>query len=298
MGTPFLWIHRPLAQEGEFDAAKRLWCSLTTPFRSCIPANSTVFARYGTVPNPFELEAELKERGSKCINPARVTSDIASFDWYRQLEQANIPTAKTWLEGIDNFSALSEGRYVVKGKTNSRKWHWDTHMFANNLEELSQVRQRLYDDPFIAEQGLIVRRFIDFETFARDMRGMPVTNEWRVFCLHGEYVASGFYWANWIDELEDLAPRINFDVTPQKAIECAVRAAKALPYPFVAIDVARVSTASYSVPDNNSPLEVESSLKWDDGWMIVEVNDGCMSGLCTINPEAFYSALRKATMGW
>lgn len=297
MGSPFLWINRSLAPADEYSMAEAAWGKFYTPFRSCIPAGSTVFARYGTVPYPFELEAELRERGSKCINPATATQSIAGFGWYRLFEEARIPTPKTWFEW-DDFSTLPEGRYVAKGRANSRKWDWDTHMYADTVAEVVEVRKRLYDDPFIAEQGLAVRRFVDFESYGKDVRGMPVTNEWRVFCLNGEHVASGFYWANWVDELKERRPNMDWDNVPSEAVECAVRAAKALPYPFVAIDVARVSAASYGLSDANSAPEVDSALMWDGGWMVVEVNDGCMSGLCTIEPEAFYLALRKATMGW
>jgi hypothetical protein len=298
MGAPFLWLHHPLAPSEEKEVAHKVWGKLSTRFRSTIPAASTVFARYGNVPNPFELEAEFSVRGSKCINPAATTKSISEFDWYHLLTDANLPTPRTWFEGVDNFQDLKEGSYVVKGKTNSRKWNWKTHMFAPNLYVLDRVRKNLYDDPFIAEQGLVVREFVPLESFAVDLNGMPVTNEWRFFFLNGKEIAGGFYWANWIDELQEQHPETNFLVPPPEALECARRAAKTLPYPFVAIDVARVSTASYGVSDTNSPTEVASAIKWDDGWMVVEVNDGCMSGLCTINPEAFYLALRKATMGW
>lgn len=268
---PAIWINHPLAPAEEIEAAASVSGRFFYRFRSQIPAMSVVFARYGNVPNPHELELELAWRGSRCVNPASVTKAIENFDWYEPVVRNEIPTPRTWFEGFDS---LPEGRYVAKGRTNSRKWNWNTHMYAENLESLLQVRRNLYDDPFIAEQGIVVREYIEFDSYDIDVNGMPVTNEYRVFVLNGKVVASGFYWANWIDELEDRFPDRDWNSTPDPGLNLALDAADTLGYPFVAVDVASASGQ----------------------WMVVEVNDGNMSGLCCIDPIEFYRGV-MATMG-
>ncbi|MCH8518123.1 MAG: ATP-grasp domain-containing protein [Cyclobacteriaceae bacterium] len=268
--NPAIWINHPLAPCEEIDAAASVARRFFYRFRSQIPAQSVVFSRYGSVPNPHELELELKWRGSRCVNPASVTKAIENFEWYEILVRDGIRTPRTWFEGFDS---LPEGRYVAKGRTNSRKWNWCTHMYAEDLGSLLQVRQNLYDDPFIAEQGIVVREFIEFDSYDKDVNGMPVTNEYRVFVLDGKVIASGFYWANWIYELEQRSPERDWNETPEPAIGLARDAARSLGYPFVAVDVASVG----------------------DEWVVVEVNDGNMSGLCCIDPETFYRNLLHST---
>lgn len=98
---------------------------------------------------------------------------------------------------------------------------------------------------------------------------MPITNEWRVFCFGQQILASGYYWASYDEETVNLRPK----TLPEDAYLTVKQALKRLrPDIFCAIDVAE---------------------KASGGWVVVEVNDGQMSGLSLVDPLELYSNLYR-----
>lgn len=144
-------LRDPDVREEKHIAEKYL--TLTTQ-RNNVPSNSLVIGRYACLPYYRELELDLECCNSKLINSYtqhRYIADIMNY-----AEDLAEFTPKTFTE----WGHISSGDWVVKGRTNSRKFQWNTHMFASGREQLLQVVTRLLDDPLIGDQGLVVREYI------------------------------------------------------------------------------------------------------------------------------------------
>jgi hypothetical protein len=254
-------FRKSLDEEGEFETACDSWgANKVLEFRSQVPDNSVVIGRYSVLPYYKELEEELSVKGSKLINSFNQHEFIARMKW---AEQINTP--RTW-STTHEIPSDYEGAFVLKGLTNSRKFQWNTHMFAPNRQAIPSVLGRLLDDSMIREQGIVIREFVPLRKLGEGINGLPVTNEWRCFFLGCDLLASGFYWAT----EPDLAPCAHI---PPAGLKEAQRAARTLSFStnFFVVDVAEC----------------------DDGsWKVIEVNDGQMSGLSLCDPRVLYDRLK------
>jgi len=237
-------------------------------YRSAIPPNSLVIGRYSVLPCYKELEDELAQNGSRLINSYRQHQFIADImEWAGPGGILEGLTPKTWTE----WGHLPEGQYVVKGRTNSRKHQWRTHMYAPNKAAIATVAQRLLDDSLIGEQGLVVREYIPLRQLAEGLNGLPITNEWRTFWMNQNgmpyLVGYGFYWSSH----PELADDSKFT---HQGFELARQAAKLL-----------VSHVNFFV------LDVAETAEGD--WIVIEVNDGQMSGTGMCNNYYLYSAIQN-----
>jgi hypothetical protein len=165
--------------------------------RSRVPANSLVVGRYSCLPYYGELAADLAVSGSRLINSPAQHSYIANFDYYEDIREYTFPT---WFSFQDIPSHLRESPFVVKGRTNSRKLQWKTHMFADNFKAAVTLGSELANDPLIGPQGVLIRQYVPLETLEVGINGTPITNEWRLFFYKGTLLAHGYYWAI-IDDL-------------------------------------------------------------------------------------------------
>lgn len=262
-------FRRDLDSEGEFDTAGRYLP--TMQYRTDIGTNQIVFGRYSVLPYYRELEQELIRKGSGLINSADQHEYIADVTRWANLGGAlhglTPPAYTTWGD-------LPEGQYVVKGRTNSRKHQWATHMFAPNRAAIPRIAQRLFDDALINEQGLVVRPYVPLKKLGDGLNGLPITNEWRTFWLKTprsdkpRNLGVGFYWASH-PELEAEA------YFSRQMTELAFMAAGLIAQHvnFFVLDVAE---------------------KEDGEAIIVEVNDGQMSGLSCIPAVKLYGELSRA----
>lgn len=226
-----------------------------------VPHNSLVVGRYSVLPYYLELERDLNMVGSKLINSFEQHRFIADIEkWYPIVSDVS---PKTW---FTRWDLIPEGKYVVKGKTNSRKWKWNTHMFADCKANLQKVINRLYDDMFISEQGICVREYIPLKTYDTGINGIRFTNEWRLFFLGKELFSYGYYWSCY--EREDEAD------LPEEALKFAREIGERISKhtKFFVLDIAE---------------------KEDGGWVLIEINDGQMSGLSSIEPADFYEDLSR-----
>lgn len=266
--------HVVLYRNIEDDPSERDICSrhvLTTTFRSAIAPGSVVIGRYSVLPYYAELEKELQSRGSRLINSWREHRFIAdASEWGGPGGALEGMTPRTWRS--DEWANLPEGSYVLKGRTNSRKTQWATHMFAATRADVPSVASRLYDDPFILQQGLIAREYIPLRKLDDGLNGLPITNEWRTFWLVVNGIplmlCSGYYWAS--------------------HPECAAAAS----FPKEANEVAH--HAAVRIADHASFFALDMAETADGRWIVVEVNDGQMSGLSMCNPEELYANMADA----
>ncbi len=234
------------------------------PYRTQVPEGSLVIGRYSVLPYYRELEAELALRGSRLINTYaehRYIADICA--WYEDLKDFTPKTYTQW-------GRLNEGEFIVKGKTSSRKHQWNTHMRASGREGLLKVIRRLMEDPFISQDGLVVREYIPLKKVAEGINGLPIVKEWRLFFYKENYLAGGFYWVTHLDEYQEQFG----DGIPQGVL-----------------DFAKVIAPIVSKRTNFYVMDIAE--KEDGGFVLIELNDGQMSGLSCNDPDYLYARMRE-----
>lgn len=225
--------------------------------------NSLVIPRYSALPFYRELEHDLQLQGSKMINSYYEHNYIASFDWYYDLEKY---TPKTWFSLQD--VPKNGGPFVLKGRTNSRKHQWNSKMFVKDFQEAVKVHYELInDDALISQQGVVIREYVELENFGVGVNGQPFANEWRCFFYKGKLLSYGYYWVN-----GDIIPdRSVFDSEAQSFVQEVADILKERVNFFV-VDIAKTK---------------------EGRWIVIEVNDGSMSGLSDNNPHELYFNLKR-----
>lgn len=254
--------------EGELDVCRRYLP--TEEYRSRIPSGSSVVGRYSVLPFYQELERELALGGSRLINSYVQHKWIADLlEWGGEYGVLAGLTPRTWT----NWARLPEGAYVVKGRTNSRKQQWNTHCFAPTRADIPRIAARLLDDTLIQDQGLVVREYVPLRKLEEGLNGLPITNEWRTFWLATSggprMLASGYYW--------------------QASHPEAARSAE---FAVAGVEIAREAAAL--VAPNVPFFVLDVAEREDGGWIVVEVNDGQMSGLCGVSAHDLYRNLADA----
>ncbi len=236
----------------------------TYNFRTEIPERSLVIGRYSCLPYYSELEKELALKKSVLVNSYEQHRYIADItNWYEDVKDFTPETFTEW-------SNLADGKWIVKGKTHSRKHQWKTHMFADGREQLMEVIKKLMDDLTISQDGLVVRKYVPLKRLDTAINDLPIVNEYRLFFYKENYVTGGFYWSNYYSDLRDKYPL----EAPEEALKFAKQIAKivSLKTNFFVLDVAE---------------------KENGGWILIEINDGQQSGLSCIEPDDLYKNLRK-----
>jgi hypothetical protein len=263
---PVILMRPSLAEEQEESIAKRYFDVYRQ--RSDVPSGSLVIGRYSVLPYYDELQADMQHNGSQMINTYRQHQWIADLSqWYQDFESI---TPKTWfrLEHLPDDG----GPFVLKGATNSKKFQWNTHMFAANKQEAGKVYSRLTQDGLVGDQDIYIRKYVPLRKLEEGLNGLPICEEYRLFFLDRQLVAGGFYWLSHID---DFTPSQVASLTPDNVPESfleAIRGCLGTRARFVVVDVARTETGE---------------------WIVVELNDGQMSGLSCVDPDYLYSRISR-----
>lgn len=256
-------------EANELDAARAVGFYCTNS-RMDICAGDTVIGRFSVLPFYREQERDLNSVGAELVNTTAQHEYVADISqWYPDLVGL---TPKTYFQG--EWGQLPDDKsFVVKGKTNSKKFLWNTHMFAEANYNVQDVVRRLLDDSLIGEQGLVVREYVPLMWFMIGMNGLPITYEYRFFVYNRRILSGGFYWSSHVEELERAGFRIPpADEVPNWILDAAI-ARIGEKCAFYAIDVARGAHG---------------------GWTVVEINEGQMSGLSENNPVTLYKNLFEA----
>lgn len=252
-----------LAEENELLTASNYFNIIES--RSRAQVGNLVVARYSALPYYDELEKDLLYINVKLINSFKQHRYIADLkNWYLDLEDL---TPKTWFRPED-VPIHENGSFILKGETNSRKHLWNTHMFAENRDSISNVFCKLLDDSLISTQQIYVRKFEKLKTFTIGLHDLPITNEFRFFVCDGEILSGGFYWSDHVDELEE-QPDLN--QVPKEFLQKVTKRI-GLNARFYVVDVGQ---------------------KENGDWIVIELNDGQMSGLSCNNPDILYKNLNK-----
>jgi hypothetical protein len=256
---PVVLFRKHLAEEGEFEVCQNYF--ETVELRTKCKDN-LVIGRYACLPHYNELAADLCMVGSRLINSPQEHRWIANFNWYDQLKDY---TPRTWFGYDFNLSNCCDynGPFVVKGRTNSKKFQWNKMMFARDKLQATNIACDLMADSYIGEQGIVFREYVPLETYEIGVNGLPFTNEWRMFFHRDILLSCGYYWS--------IAEKTDYECPPE-AIAFATEVAK----------IAK-SFATFFVLD---------VAKTEDGrWILIEVNDGQQSGLSENNPHMLYKNL-------
>lgn len=246
----------------ELAAARASFPSVA--LRTQVPSGSIAIGRYAVLPFYKELADDLAERGSMLINSVaqhRYVADVSS--WYQDLVGLTPETWLAWEDIPDDVGAL-----VVKGRTNSRKFSWKTHMFAEDKRAASEVAWRLLEDAVIGDQDLCFRRYVPLRTYHVGLQGLPITEEYRFFVCDGEVLCGAYYWSGHADDIDD-------SPSPER-----------IPKVFLDDVLARVgSRVRFYVVDVGITAEGQP--------IVIELNDGQMSGLSENDPLRLYARLRE-----
>lgn len=261
---PVILFRGSLAEEEELAAARKHFDVYEN--RAAVPSGSLVIGRYSCLPWYKELEEDLKYNSSKLINSHIEHCYVANIrNWYYDLGDY---TPRTWfyLDQVDK----KEAPFVLKGATNSKKFNWNTHMFAETWYDAQDVYHRLSADGYVGYQDICIRKYIPLKKLQQGLNGLPISEEYRIFVLNGKVISAGFYWSNFVDELESEIGGV--ESIPANWLASVIDTIKDK-ITFFVVDVARTA---------------------DGGWIVVELNDAQQSGLSCISPEIFYRSLSEA----
>lgn len=233
-----------------------------------------VLSRYASYPHPFELEYDVRAMGGTLVNNASAHAFVADLgDWYPLLTAY---TPKTWYR-LQDVPQDATGPFVLKGPTWSRKHQWTRSMYAPTRSELADVYNRLSQDSMFERERIYIRQFVPLISYGTAIGGLPFAHEFRVFALDGNTIDASFYYASFEEDIfiQQKAntwwlPTWNEQPAAAHQLVKDILAKITNRIRFVAIDVACDALGR---------------------WWLIELNDGCMSGLCGSDPATFYSTL-------
>jgi len=230
--------------------------------RASIPFGSLVIPRYSALFYK-ELEDDVIILGSKLINSYNEHLFVADIkNWYSVLYEF---TPKTWFS-LDQIPDV--GPFVLKGATNSKKSCWETHMYAKTKPDAVKVFGNLSNDGLISQQDIYIRQYVPLNKLTDSIsNGPPITEEYRFFILDGEVLCSGFYWSEYIDDVE--VEKVNSHKVPEEFLNKVISIISHY-IRFFVVDVA---------------------LTLSGQWIVIELNDAQMSGLSAIPASELYSSL-------
>lgn len=188
-------------------------------------------------------------------------------EWYELLKDAT--PASVWTdepaEAWSTLQRLPAGAAIVKDWVKSCKHHWEEACFLPDRSDETACRRVIAR--FLELQGedlnvgLVFREFCQLAAVGRHpASGMPLTEEYRLFCWDGRPFFQARYWGE-----------VEYGGDPPAFPELAARVRSR----FFTMDVAR---------------------RKDGGWLIMELGDAQVAGL----PEGssateFYRALRRVS---
>lgn len=264
--------HTVLFRSDRYSEEEKLICEKYFPVYSTrmkVPKESLVIGRYSVLPYYKELVTDLAEVGSSLINKFHEHRYIANFDWYYDIQHL---TPRTYFSASDatwNWNLHKHGMFL-KGRTNSAKnWNW---MYAPTKEDFWRIDCFLHQHDVIASQGVVYREFIPLEILEKKCipTSFDFVNEWRCFFYRDKLLTYGYYWSIASDETIEKANQQNLDGMLTIAQQAATILADKTN--FFVVDVAKTA---------------------DGRWIVIEVNDGQMSGLSMCDPEILYRNLSE-----
>jgi hypothetical protein len=263
---PIVIYRSSLLEKEELRAAMHYFeCN---PSRMAARRGDLVIARYSAVPFYDEQERDFSISGAKMINSLAEHRYV--WDMRNWAEDLKGLTPETWYDTAW-IPPEEKGPFVLKGQTYSRKQDWKSHCFAKDREAMHEVHWRLCRDGLLVpdKQSIYIRKYVPLKTFMLGLNDMPVTNEFRFFVAYQQILCGAYYWQNYVDELPQV-PDAN--QVPKEFLDKVIKRV-GNKIPFYVVDVG----------------ETESG-----DWIVIELNDGQMSGLSCNDPAVLYAQLKVA----
>ncbi len=261
--NPTILFRKDLNSEDEYKVAKKHFY-VGSNRNDCLNY-SLVIGRYSVLPYYRELEKDLEVIGSHLINSYQQHRWIANFEYYSYLKEY---TPETWND-TNLCTTDYNGPFVVKGKTNSRKYAWNKYMFASNKRIAMEIANELKQDGLIGSQDIIYRKYIPLKTLEIGLNELPFSNEWRLFCYKDKLISYGYYWSSAQEEsikMANLPQEVLQNFVPKLMNICQQHTN------FYVLDIAETKNSE---------------------WILIEINDGQMSGLSENDTDILYSNLKK-----
>lgn len=234
--------------------------------------NNLVIARFSALPFYKEQENDLGYAGCRMINTYEQHMYIADLgNWYMDLQEF---TPITWNE---LYQIPEAGPFVLKGETNSKKFLWNTHMFAKDKKAAIEVHGRLMADSMLQYQKIYIRKYVPLEVLADGLQGLQITREYRFFIYKNQILSGGFYWSSHSDDIHEAGIVVDPDEVPRSFLNAIIE---------------KVQNTELCDPPNYYVIDVAKTA--DGDWILIELNDGQMSGLSDNDPNVLYGNLKKA----
>lgn len=239
-----------------------------TESRLDIKPGDLVIGRYSVLPYYQEQERDIIKLGARLINTHKQHQYIANLmSWYEDLKDF---TPKSWssLEQAD-----WPGPFILKGATNSRKFQWDTHMYAKDVPSAAEIAVELSNDSLIGYQNIVYRQYIPLKTYFTSIHQLPITKEFRFFVANNQVISGGYYWSSHVEDLKIWGTPIpNPSEVPQDFLKTIIN----------------------KIGDKANFYTIDVAQTQDNRWILIELNDGQMAGLSENNPHILYRNLKKA----
>ena len=256
---PIILMRASLAEDNEKNVAKKYFHVVNNRSECYI---NKVIPRYSLLPYPEEVHWDLDNQFCDTINSLFQHQWIADFSWYNAVKDY---TPESWKEKDFHLCKYS-GPFVVKGCTNSKKFQWNTCMFAKDKYQASEIACNLKQDMYLCDQDIIIRKYVQLNVFEEGLNELPFSEEYRLFFYKEWLLADGYYWS--------CAEKTDYTI-PEDGLQFGLDIAKKIEkhVNFFVLDVAKTENGD---------------------WILIEINDGCMSGLSECNPDELYRNLRNA----
>jgi hypothetical protein len=251
----------------EQHAAKKYFACFSS--RLYAERNDLIIARFSALPFYKEQYDDYNLIGAKMINSYDQHQYIADLgNWYFDLQDVS---PYTW---YNLYDLPEEGPFIIKGETNSKKYAWETHMFAKNKKEAIEIYGLLNKDSLLQYQKLYIRKYIPLEKLDVGLQGLPISREYRFFVYKDKILSGGFYWSSHTEDIINKGVIINPSEVPESFLQNVIYKIRnteiCTPPDFYVIDVAKTESGD---------------------WIVIELNDGQMSGLSDNDPEILYKNL-------
>jgi hypothetical protein len=225
----------------------------------------------GTIPDAAvyrAVDASLRARAIHLVNDPDAHLDVFEFDRvYARL--ADLTARTVTITAVAELpAALAQIGLPVflKGALLSRKHSGWAACVANTLAEAEAITLGLLRRPYLSRGRVLVRELLPLRRFTVPASDFPIGREYRVFLLHGEPLAHGYYWPY----LGAWAQLCGAEEAAMLAL--ARTAARRLRTPLVSVDIGQLE---------------------DLRWVVIEVGDPQFSGLSFIDPRVLWRALAR-----
>lgn len=168
---------------------------------------------------------------------------------------------------FSEIATFENGPLIVKDFVKSQKHYWDTACFipsATDKEKVKSVVSKFVElQNTDLNEGLVFREFVDLSNLTiHSKSGMPLKQEYRLFFLNGQLLASYDYWEEGEYFADDNPP-----------LDLFKKIAKNIESNFFSVDIAK---------------------KKSGDWIIIELGDGQVAGLPDkVDRLGFYDLVRQ-----